>query len=403
MNILKSIVALSSLFVLLTQLSAQQSRPGFMVTHERDTIRGEIQNRYSYNDFISCLFVKDGNSTEFFPKDIMAFGYDEGKLMRRVSDKHFGEVLVKGTINLIATEDQFFVEKEDEIYLLERKFIKTVINGQEGVKEDRTWQGVLSILIGDCITNSNEAVSKTALLRKSLTKLILRYNRCQGDEVPEEKVYEYTGIEIGVLAGMGRLNFDPSFGGSDYDPTTVQIYQALEQGSGTSTYFGVFLDLMVPKISDQISFHTELIFTKSTPSTEGDLPTGLISTDAEIIALQIPIGARMIFPQKGFLPFLDLGVQVDLDRETTTSHQIRPRDFGRARVINNSFEINGNALGMYFGAGVAIPTGRSRASVQIRYTRKAQDTNDMGDLTLGANQWHFLGTFSGLLHRKSKG
>lgn len=399
----KSILFLCCLIVVSSQLSAQQSRPGFIVTHESDTVRGQIQNRYSYDDFVSCLFLKDGNSTEYFPSDIQAFGYDDGKFMRSVSEKYFGESLVQGTINLYTTEDQFYVEKEGEIYLLERKFVKTVIDGREGVKEDRKWQGILSVLISDCITNSNEAVSNIKFLKESLIKLVLQYNRCKGDPVPEEEVLIWTGVEIGLLAGTGRLSFDPSFSASGYDLTTVEIYRTLEEWKGKSSFFGMFADITFPNISNVFSLHTEFILVESSGSTEGDLPSDMMSTDVDLTTFQLLTGTRATFPQRGFVSFFDLGIQLDMERESTTSHQVRSTGRRRAQIVNNSFEINGNAIGMYMGAGLALPAGKSRASVQVRYTRKSQGTNDQGDLSIGVNQWHFLGTFSGLLHRKSKG
>lgn len=402
MHYTKSIIIL---FVILfsDQLSAQEYRSGFIVTHENDTIQGQIQYRSYYQDFLSCLFLKDNVLKEYFPSDIQAFGYDDGRLMLSgITEKGFAEAVVKGTLSLLTDGDQFYVEKAGESYLLERKFVKTVVDGREGVKEDRKWQGILSILISDCITNSNVAVSNIKFIEKSLIKLVRQYNRCKGDLVPEEEVTIWTGVEVGLLAGLGRTSLAPSFGNSGYDPTTLQIYDGLELGKGSSNLVGIFIDLTVPRISKVFSLHTELILAESELSTARDIPTGLTSTDMTLRALQIPIGARASFPKKDVIPFFDLGMQVDLELESTTTHLIRSKTLRRPTLVNNPFEVYSRAVGVYMGAGAAIPIGKAKFSIQVRYTRKAQATNDPGDLVLARNHWQFFGSFSGLIHRKPK-
>ena len=174
------------LFIVLSffslQVCCQDHFAGFIITLDNDTIRGELLQESFNANFSYCQFKSNDDSyKKFLPSEIKGFKYDKGRFyVSQVVEASFMHALVLGKVSLYTDGFDYFVGKDEKLYPLKGGTQKARIDGQRGVKEDHRWRGILSVLIGDCLSNSNELVSRTLIQEKSLSKLISKYNKCAG-------------------------------------------------------------------------------------------------------------------------------------------------------------------------------------------------------------------------------
>lgn len=172
------------LIILFFSLDAtcQDQYPGYIITLQNDTISGELIQETINANFSYCQFMSDDDTIKrFLPSELKGFKYQKGRLyVSQVVEGSFIHALVIGKVSLYTDGFDYFVEKDEKLYPLKGGVLKSKIDGQEGVKEDHRWRGILSVLVGDCLYNSNELVSRTLIQEKSLSKLISKYNKCAG-------------------------------------------------------------------------------------------------------------------------------------------------------------------------------------------------------------------------------
>ena len=169
--------------LLSSQVFCQDQYSGFIITLKDDTVRGELVQESFNANFSYCQFkTSDDDIKKFLPSEIKGFKYEKGRFyVSQVVEGVFMHALVMGKVSLYTDGFDYFVRKDKELYPLKGGNQKAKIDGKKGVKEDHRWRGILSVLIGDCLYNSNELVSRTLIQEKSLSKLISKYNKCAGD------------------------------------------------------------------------------------------------------------------------------------------------------------------------------------------------------------------------------
>jgi hypothetical protein len=117
---------------------------GYVLKTETDTIYGEIENNFYYNNSKYCDFIDEqGDELRFYPKDIYGYQFINGKhyISKTISFKNdnritvFCEYLIKGRLDIYFYQDEkltnYYFAAKDTLPLEELKYYKEVFH-QEG-------------------------------------------------------------------------------------------------------------------------------------------------------------------------------------------------------------------------------------------------------------------------------
>ncbi|MEM6631898.1 MAG: outer membrane beta-barrel protein [Bacteroidota bacterium] len=198
---------------ILTFQSPAQNVLDYIITHNQDTIFGDIKaNAYDYNAV--RFFPRDANDEKTFKaEDIKGFWADGIPYfsMYKMSEENgpilFWQLLVKGYVTLWRSPEGFILERDgDFIELFKEDQVR------EGVYywEDKKYQGILKFNLADCENLTNEVFDNLDYTPKALTNLIAQYNECR---MPEEEQIVYSKkrkfkLNIGIQLGTNRSTID---------------------------------------------------------------------------------------------------------------------------------------------------------------------------------------------------
>jgi hypothetical protein len=356
------------LFTIGISFGQNNLKNGYIITLENDTIQGQIEYRSNSKQFKSCRFKNGQMDREFFPDELIGFGFDNGGYFTsQIISNQFVEALVVGKISLFKSEFKFHVKKDSLIYDLESVKEYVYVDGRRGVKDDNKWRGVTASLISDCLQNSNEIISRIILTDRSLTNLVLAYNNCSGKEYVEYKTdIPWTKFEFGATIGIANSDIimkdksGNSFFLDDYyssfDPT-----------------FGVLLGLNFPKISDKFSLNGEVHYQQSNYSSlvvfNRPAFNQYFDTYIHLSTLSIPISVKYDFPEKKYGAYLQGGFNYNYQLSSDTRLLVE-------REVNNvvttsqavsAFEIFDNQIGYWGGGGLYKSYGKIKLNIALRY------------------------------------
>lgn len=128
--LLKSIVFLVLPFVHFTSTLAKEWKPGYLITHENDTLHGLIAYTGGGNEWEYCTFKSNSEAEEqaFLPKDIKSYTYDSGlcfKSMNVTVGKMKGLYFVRSLVDGVCSISNLNVEVTSDsvytIYIIENK------------------------------------------------------------------------------------------------------------------------------------------------------------------------------------------------------------------------------------------------------------------------------------------
>lgn len=370
------------IFVVITSHSFCQSdfRNGFIITLDNDTINGQVDYKSNAKSYKSCIFKGEQEEKEYYPDEIFGFGYDDDKFFSsQIIESSFVEVLILGEISLYKSKDRYYVKKDTSLYDLESIYEEVKIYGKVAIKENNRWRGTMSYLISDCINNPNSIVSTTNLDEKSLTKLIVKYNKCKGSEFKEFKISKpWIKYDFGATVGLTKseiqianrsesfLYLDDSY--TSFDPT-----------------YGILIGISSPRILEKLSFQGEVHFIKSSYSSLVVLnrsSTEYHDTYINLSTLSVPLSLKYSFPEKKYGLYLQGGINYDYQLKSD-SKLLTERVIGN--VVNTSpesiaFEINNNQIGYWGGIGILRSYQKFKASLAIRYFEMSA-LNKTGDFT----------------------
>jgi hypothetical protein len=340
-------------------------RSGFIITLDNDTIQGQLDYRSNSKNYESCIFKGEQDETEYYPIQILGFGYNNDKFFSsQIIEGTFVEVLVLGEISLYRSRDKYHIKKDTSFFDLESIVEKVEIDGKVGTTETSKWRGVLTFLISDCLQNPSGHTSNIKLDEKTLTRLIVKYNKCKGTHFTEFKASKpWTKFDYGVTLGVSRSKITIDGAGS---------FSYLDDSySSIDPSIGVLVAISSPRITERIAFQGELHFLKSSYSSlvELESPTEYHDTFIELTTLSIPISLKYSFPEKKYGIYLQGGINYDFHLNSNTrllSEQVN------GNVVNTfpestAFEINNNQIGYWGGVGILKSYKKFRGSVVIRY------------------------------------
>jgi hypothetical protein len=369
-------------FVLIANNSFCQNdfRNGYIITLEKDTIIGQVNYRSNTKNYKSCIFKDKQEEREYYPDEIFGFGYNNDKFFSsQIVEGSFVEVLVLGEISLFKSQNKYHLKKDTSVYDLESFTEEVVIDGKVGIIENNRWRGITSYLISDCINNPNSIVSNLKLDEKSLTKLVVRYNKCKGLDYTEFKVSKpWIKYDYGAAVGIARseIQFRNMSGSMSYLDDSY---------SSINPSIGVLFDISSPRIAEKIAFQGEVHFIKSSYSSLvilDNTSTVYHDTYIDLSTLSVPLSLKYSFHEKEYGLYLQGGINYDY-------HLISKSKLLSESVTGNvvytspersAFEINKNQIGYWGGIGILKSYQKFKASIAIRYFEMPA-LNKTGDFT----------------------
>jgi len=360
-------------------------RSGFIITLENDTIKGQVDYRSNSKNYESCIFKGEQGETEYYSNQILGFGYSNDKFFSsQIVEGSFVEVLVIGKISLYRSRDKYHVKKDTEFFDLESNIEKVEIDGRIVIRENNRWRGITSYLISDCLENSNKLISNIKLDEKSLTRLIVKYNKCSGKEFIEIKVSKpWTKFEFGATVGVSRSEIKTS--------NESLSFSYLDDSYGSvDPSIGVLIAISSPRITEKVAFQGELHFLKSSYSSLVELEgasTEYHDTFIDLTTLSIPLSMKYSFNGKKYDLYLQGGINVDyhLSSNTKLLSEIVTGNTVNTYPESSAFEINNNQIGYWGGIGILKSYKKFSGSIAIRYFQMPE-LNKTEGLTANINR-----------------
>jgi hypothetical protein len=352
-------------------------RKGYVITNARDTLFGFIDYREKAKAYSSCDFKvsKGQNTITYEPGSIIGYGFENDKFFqtREISIKNqpsqvvFLEVIVRGFVSLYKFGNIFFIEKADSgLQQLINENKEVTVRGKSGVKKTNQHIGTINMLLFDCVEIRTK-IQKVGLDERSLANLVEDYNRCKGVESITFKVKKpWTKAIIGVNAGLNISQLD-------FNENPGFRYLGGEFENSNSLMLGVSLEILSPRLTERISFHSQILYLtskyysftlyNSSAITERNYVT------IELQQLKVPIGIRYTFPRREFTPYFNLGASgtVQLSSSSKWIQEVE------ANSVVNTYEeealvIRNRQFGLWAGCGVLKSIhGKLNAFIELRY------------------------------------
>ncbi|MEZ5069820.1 MAG: hypothetical protein R2751_02335 [Bacteroidales bacterium] len=236
-------------------------KPGYYITHQLDTVYGEIDARGDIRNARTCSFRSDKNAgvVDFKPNDILAYRFVNGKYyvsrtyrIRGEDRPVFAEYLVNGLSDLYYfrdTDDEYYYLQtgEGDPLLLHQTTDTIVRNGQTMLFEKKEHIGLMKMAFGDCMEIQPQLDNLT-LTHKSLIRATESYHEMM---CPDEVCLVYLketpaiALHVGLTGGIGRdgLVFQ-----------NMEYYDELTYSPNWHPFMGTQLDVFAPRINDKIRF-----------------------------------------------------------------------------------------------------------------------------------------------------
>lgn len=252
-----------------------------------------------------CVVKMGDKIIKYSPDEVDEYGFKNGRVyiskeieVGDSSKRVFLHRLKSGKATLY-----FYREKGVETYFIQKDgtlFIEIPKKNKAG--ERFTVQ--LSRLTNDC-SNVHDACNFVSYNKRSLAKLISRYNLCELKPFPHLRYGLLTGYELSTLIPAKVQAFD------------LENFDYFFDGSFS---LGLFIDK--PLFVSSVSFHSELIFSRNGFSIDESVENRDLDFVANYSSLKVPILIRYTYPSKKIRPFINIGaVGTYLTRNETFLYQ----------------------------------------------------------------------------------
>lgn len=373
-----------------TQIIFSQNdfRRGFIITNQKDTVFGLVNYREGLKSYQSCDFKEAGtqNTISYSPENIPGYGYTNNKYFesRNIeidsnnSKVVFLEVIVKGLVSLYKFQNTFFIEKENSgFYKLTNETKEKIVDGAKYLKQSNKYLGILQMLLFDCSEISSK-VDKSELNERSLTTLVIEYNKCKNADFKTYKVGKsWVKFIPGIVVGIN----DSKLGFTTKPSTNEHLVGKFERS--VSPEVGFSIDILSPRINERIAFHVEATYFRSEyylfNITENDYTINRNYVTINSQDLNIPIGLRYTFPEKRFTPYFNFGISNTFHIKSSSYWILEAQTKNVVYTFNNTYHVVNtseqealkmkfNEVGFWTGAGVMKSiTSKISCFLEIRY------------------------------------
>jgi len=361
---IKKIFAFSIILFSFSITVAQSDfRNGFIITNDNDTIQGEIDYRFNLKNYESCVFKDGQTEIKYYPDQIKGFGYVNDKYFSsQILKGSFVESLVIGNLSLYKSKDKYHLKKESQIIDLELKKEKTQIDGRTVIKESSHWRGLINYFISDCIFKFD--VSNLRFTEKSLTELIIKYNRCKGSDFAELKESKlWTKFDIGAVIGLSRSTIQTK---DEFD----EFGYIDDNYNSIDPSIGILFAISSPRIAEEIELQGEIHYIKSSYSSlvvRSNM--GYFDTFIDLRTLSIPVSLKYSFPERKIGYYMQGGLNYDnhLQAETRLLEERINGNVVNTLPESSAFNISSNVIGIWGGIGIQKSFEKFQGSIAIRY------------------------------------
>ena len=285
------LAALLAFFI--THISFSQNdefTDGYIITKDAKIVFGDLAYRGGKEAHTSCILkAKNGQLTEYFPDELNGYGYVGGVLYNAVpSDAVFAKTIIKGSLSLSQYENKFYLHQSDQLYNLNK-------DGLESVRP----------LLESCLTTP-EINKNLKFKEKALRQLVISFNQCQNaDFTSFDAKKPDVQMEYGLIAGFTKtsLQFSESY-----------QYEYLQGDFESSDpFYGLAINLSLPKTVRGLSFQQEIQFTNSSrynfQTSERTTETKYYDTWIEMKEMLFPFSAKYApWDISGFHPYIQVGI-----------------------------------------------------------------------------------------------
>lgn len=237
-----------------------------------------------------CQVKKGDKILQYTPYEVKEFGFKDGRVyiskeiqIADSSKRVFLERLNKGNTTLFYYKGKgirtFYIQKDSTLFIEVPKQV---------TEEDYSTQ--LLNLTKDC-SNVSDGCKLVSYNKKSLSKLISRYNQCELKPFPHFK--------YGFLIGYEFLRLIPQTGQN----INLEYFDYKSDGSFT---IGIFLDN--PILVSDFSLHAELLLSKHGYSYNKLIDNKDLDFVANLTSLNVPLLLKYAYPSNKLRPFINIGI-----------------------------------------------------------------------------------------------
>jgi opacity protein-like surface antigen len=278
------------------------------------------------------------------------------------------QVLVRGAVSLYRYADEWWIEKERQgLLALVNEEREIIVNSQRVKKYTNQHLGTLNTLMFDCMEIRPELQS-VSLNAPTLVSLVTRYNRCKGSDA---KVFTETkswrGYRVGIIAGLNMSTLKLTSNKEGWAHTVGTF------DPSNSMAFGVTLSFRTSKTNRNYSFTGSLIYS-ATESNNYVVISNISYTTynwvrVSLQELKVPLGLRYTFSNAKVSPFVNAGISATFHLSKDALWKQQYNDSGGTTIRHGTaFEIRGNQLGVWAGAGLAFSlSDKLDATLEARY------------------------------------
>lgn len=242
-------------------------KPGYIISHEMDTIYGRIDFRGGDFNSANCVFISDfGEEPQTFsPGSIYGYRFTDGNyyISKRVDSETgpqdcFMEVLLSGKISLfycrVSQKDyNFYIETRngDMLRLYEKENLVSSKEGGQAILRMKYYVGALGYAMSDAPV-LYRLIERVSLQQRDLVKLLEKYHNTVCDEmdcITYIKTFPTLKIRIAPFVSWQTewLNIN---GPNDYS--------SLEYKAAYYPSAGLSLVASMPGSSERFSFRTDI-------------------------------------------------------------------------------------------------------------------------------------------------
>ena len=160
-----------------------------------------------------CVFIKDGRTTVFEPRDleevgILAYGFGGRIFVRNIDENYFVELIEEGHLTLYQKGNLYYLNKGSDSAQINTKEEFLVDGyGDKVYKENNVWRFKLKVLTEDCLDNYN--YERLAFSGKSIRKVVREYNDCSSASQATFRTRQRQVSDFTIYGGIAYslLNF----------------------------------------------------------------------------------------------------------------------------------------------------------------------------------------------------
>lgn len=312
-----------------------------------------------------CQVKKGKEIIDYSPYEVTEYGFKDGKVyiskeiqLADSSKRVFLQRLYDGETTLYyyrgESVNTFFIEKDSSLFVE----LPKQVDAKEHYSE------ALLSLTDDC-PNVSDACKLVSYNKKSLSKLITRYNKCELKPFPHFKYGLIIGYESSKLVPLEKPKQESDF--IIYDTESDFDYFDYKYDNGFSV--GLFVDN--PIFASDFSLHAELLFSKHGFSYKYTSATKDLDLDINVSTLRVPLLIRYTLPVNNLRPYFNTGPIYSYNIKNKSPFH-RMDISGNSTEIDNSIEgpiIPTNEIGFAVGCGLEFDIDFKRALfLEIRYS-----------------------------------